>query len=48
MKATQKNWVNLLDIGQLCYNLHRCSSTGMSPFELAMGWQLRTLLDVAK
>ena len=46
--ATQKNWVDLLDTAQLCYNLHRSSTTGMSPFELAMGWQLRTPLDVAK
>ena len=28
--------------------LHRSSSTGMSPFDSAMGWQLRTPLDVAK
>ena len=46
--ATQKNWVDLLDTTQLCYNLHRSSATGMSPFELAMGWQPRTPLDVAK
>ena len=46
--ATQKNWVDLLDTAQLCYNLHRSSSTGMSPFELAMGWQPRTPLDVVK
>ena len=48
MTATQKNWVDLLDTAQLCYNLHRSSATGMSPFELAMGWQPRTPLDVAK
>ena len=46
--ATQKNWVGLLDTTQLCCNLHRSSSTGISPFELAMGWQPRTPLDVAK
>ena len=46
--ATQKNWVDLLDTTQFCYNLHRSSATGMSPFELAMGWQPRTPLDVAK
>ena len=46
--ATQKNRVDLLDTAQLCYNLHRSSSTGMSLFELAMGWKLRTPLDVAK
>ena len=48
MIATQKILVYLLDTTQLCYNLHRSSSIGMSPFELAMGWQLRTPLDVAK
>ena len=48
MTATQKNWVDLLDTTQLCYNLHRSSVTGMGPFELAMGWQPRTSLDVAK
>ena len=48
VKATQKNWVDLLDTTQLCYNLHISSSTGMSPFELAMGWQPRIPLDVAK
>ena len=46
--ATQKNWVDLLDTAQLCYNLHRSSATGMCPFELAMGWQPRTPLDVPK
>ena len=35
--ATQKNWVDLLVTAQLSYNLHRSSTTGMSPFELAMG-----------
>ena len=48
MTATQKNWVDLLDIAQLCYNLHRSTVTGMSPFELAMGLQPRTPLNVAK
>ena len=48
MTATQKNWVDFLDTAQLYYNLHRSSATGMSPFELAMGWQPRTPLDVAK
>ena len=46
--ATQKNWVDFLDTAQFCYNLHRSSAIGMSPFELAMGWQPRTPLDVAK
>ena len=48
MTATQKNWVDLLDTTQLCYIVHRSSSTRVSPFELAMGWQPRTPLDVAK
>ena len=46
--ATQKNWVDLLDIAQLCYNLQRSSATGMSPFELAIGVQPRMPLKVAK
>ena len=40
--------MDLLDTAQFCYNLHRSLTTGMSPFELAMGWQPRTPLDVAK
>ncbi|RVW19034.1 Transposon Tf2-2 polyprotein [Vitis vinifera] len=35
--ATQKNWVDLMDIAQLCYNLQRSSAPGMSPFKLAIG-----------
>ena len=46
--ATQKNWVDFLDTAQFCYNLHRSLATWMSPFELAMGWEPRTPLDVAK
>ncbi|RVW70978.1 putative disease resistance RPP13-like protein 1 [Vitis vinifera] len=46
--ATQKNWVDLLDIAQLCYNLQRSSATGMSPFELAIGVQPWMPLEVAK
>ena len=46
--AKQKNLVDLLDTTQLCYNLHRSSATGMSSFKLAVGWQPRTPLDVAK
>ena len=40
--------MDLLDTAQLCYNLHRSSTTGMSPSELAMGWQPRTPLNLAK
>ena len=46
--TTQKNWVDLMDIAQLCYNLQRSSATGMSPFELAIGVQPRIPLEVAK
>ncbi|RVW72817.1 Transposon Ty3-I Gag-Pol polyprotein [Vitis vinifera] len=46
--ATQKNWVDLMDTAQLCYNLQRSSATGMSPFELAIGVQPRMPLEVAK
>ena len=31
--TSQKNWVDLLDAAQFCYNLHRSSSTRVSPFE---------------
>ena len=37
--ASQKNWLDLLDSVQFAYNLHKSSSIGMSPFELAMGQQ---------
>ncbi|RVX23256.1 Transposon Tf2-2 polyprotein [Vitis vinifera] len=46
--TTQKNWVDLLDTAQLCSNLQMSSTTGMSPFELAIGVQLRMPLEVAK
>ncbi|RVW21226.1 Transposon Tf2-2 polyprotein [Vitis vinifera] len=46
--TTQKNWVDLMDTAQLCYNLQRSSATGMSPFELAIGVQPRMPLEVAK
>ena len=35
--ANQKNWLDLLDSAQFSYNLHKSSSTRMSPFELAIG-----------
>ena len=46
--TTQKNWVDLLDTTQLCYNLQRNSAIRMSPFELAIGVQPRMPLEVAK
>lgn len=45
--ASQKNWLELLEPAQFCYNLHQSSATGMSPFELSMGFQPRTPNDVA-
>ena len=46
--ASQKNWVSLLDSAQFCYNMHRSSSTGMSPAELVFGHQPTTPLEIAK
>ena len=46
--ANQKNWLDLLDAAQFAYNLHKSSSTRMSPFELAMGQQPLTLHEIAK
>lgn len=46
--ASQRNWVSLLDTAQFCYNIHKSSSTGLSPAELVMGHQPLTPLDVAK
>ena len=48
MTATQKNWVDLMDTAQLCYNLQRSSVTEVSPFELAIGVQPRMPLEVSK
>ncbi|KAL0291559.1 UNVERIFIED_CONTAM: hypothetical protein Scaly_2632000 [Sesamum calycinum] len=42
MPASQRNWVDLLDVAQFSYNLHKSSATGMSPFELAYGQQPTT------
>ena len=44
--ASQKNWLELLEPTQLSYNLQQSSSTGMSLFEVAIGFQPRTPLDV--
>ena len=48
MTASQRNWVALLDTAQFCYNLHKSSSTEMTPFEIVLGKQPMTPLDVAK
>lgn len=46
--ASQRNWVDLLDTTQFCYNLHKSSATEMSPFDIVLGRQPMTPLDVAK
>ena len=46
--TNQKNWLDLLDSAQFAYNLHKFSSTGISPFELAMGQQPLTPHEIAK
>ena len=46
--ASQQNWVTLLDTAQFCYNLHKSSAIEMSPFEIILGRQPMTPLDVAK
>lgn len=48
MTASQKNWLDLLDVAQFCYNIHHSSATGMSPAELVMGQQPLTPHEVAK
>lgn len=40
--------MELLDIAQFSYNVHKLSFTGMSPVEVALGQQLMTPLEVAK
>ena len=44
--VAQTNWLELLEPAQLSYNLHRSSTIGMSPFEVAIGFQSHTPLDV--
>ncbi|KAK2975727.1 hypothetical protein RJ640_010786 [Escallonia rubra] len=39
VSATQKNWVKLLDVTQLCFNSRKSSSTGKSAFEIVNGQQ---------
>ena len=46
MTASQKYWLELLEPTSLSYNLQRSSATGMSPFEVAIGFQPRSPLDV--
>ncbi|KAK3009462.1 hypothetical protein RJ639_014219 [Escallonia herrerae] len=40
VSATQKNWVKLLDVAQLCFNSRKSSSTGKSAFEILNGQPL--------
>ncbi|KAK2997039.1 hypothetical protein RJ639_026403 [Escallonia herrerae] len=40
VSATQKNWVKLLDVAQLCFNSCKSSSTGKSAFEIVNRQQL--------
>ena len=37
--GNQKNWVDLLDVAQLCFNAQKTSSTNKSPFEIVTGQQ---------
>ncbi|KAK3008977.1 hypothetical protein RJ639_015387 [Escallonia herrerae] len=39
VSATQKNWVKLLDVAQLCFNSRKSSSTWKSAFEIVNGQQ---------
>ncbi|KAA0041499.1 reverse transcriptase [Cucumis melo var. makuwa] len=40
VNARQKNWVQLLDVAQFCFNAQTSSSTGRSPFEIVSGRQI--------
>ena len=46
--ASQRNWVELLDTAQFCYNIQQSSATGMSPAEIVFGRQPLTPHEVAK
>ncbi|KAL0393056.1 UNVERIFIED_CONTAM: RNA-directed DNA polymerase [Sesamum radiatum] len=47
VSASEQNWVDLLDVAQFSYNLHKSSATGMSPFELAYGQQPTTPNEIS-
>ncbi|KAL0411418.1 UNVERIFIED_CONTAM: hypothetical protein Slati_3731500 [Sesamum latifolium] len=34
LRGTQKDWVKLLDVAQMCFNAHKSSSTNKSAFEI--------------
>ena len=42
VSANQRDWVDLLDAAQFCYNLQKSESSGHSPFEVATGQQPQT------
>ena len=44
--TTQTNWLELLEPVQLSYNLQQSLAMGMSPFEVAIGFQPCTPLDM--
>ena len=48
MTVSQKNWLDLLNSAHFAYNLHKSSSKGMSPFEVAMGQQPLTPYEISK
>ena len=37
VNANQKNWAQLLDVAQFCFNARKSSSTNQSPFEVVTG-----------
>ncbi|KAL0401393.1 UNVERIFIED_CONTAM: Transposon Tf2-11 polyprotein [Sesamum latifolium] len=39
VRGTQKDWVKLLDVAQLCFNAQKSSSTNKSAFEIITGQQ---------
>ncbi|XP_015084295.1 uncharacterized protein LOC107027726 [Solanum pennellii] len=45
--VSQQNWVALLDTAQFCYTLLKSSVTEMSPFEIVLGKQSTTTLNIA-
>ncbi|KAK4394407.1 hypothetical protein Sango_1911500 [Sesamum angolense] len=47
VSASQRNWVDLLDVAQFSYNLHKSSATGISSFELAYGQQPTTPHEIS-
>ena len=46
MTAMQRNWLELLDSAQFCYNLQKSSTTEASPFELVLGAQPQTPVEI--